>query len=465
MVQRGVRDCAFPGLIALALALILVLWLYYRKTPTFNQSLLVAMGSNRHGTPQGISPSSDGKLRGNHSTRLSRCSNVNRTAIRFWHRRETDSLTPSIQIHCPTLETGNATELNRIKVALKEWRNPLSDNNFFSRLRDCSYVRDLFSPNNYYVAEEEENFPLGFVIVFHTQPQQIVRFLRVVYRPHNVYCLHPDSKSGQAFVEGFKHLAACLPNVVIPSNPLKVTYKHSSILEAQLTCMEEIRDHFSDWKWKYVLTLCGRELPFSSNWVIVDTLKRLHGSSLIGARLSNIGRRFSFKNVVDPKTGVLYRTRTKIGKVPYGIKIYKSSSYMAISRDFLNFIFTNQKARDFRHYMLDVRVPEEHFYPSLYMLPEAPKGDPMAGGVRVIVSKAYWTGGNPKLCTGKSVHAVCILNVADLPRIMKEGSGATTYFFFNKYFMEEDPVIMECFERRIVSLNKLEYHRDCLERA
>ena len=211
------------------------------------------------------------------------------------------------------------------------------------------------------------------------------------------------------------------------------------------------------------MTLCGRELPFSSNRIIVDTLKRLRGASLIGARLSNIGRRFTFKNIVDPKTGLLRRTRKRIGKVPHGIKIYKSSSYIALSRDFLKFIFTNQKAKDFRHYMLDVRIPEEHFYASLNKLPEAPTGDSRAS-VRVIVSKAYWKGSS-KSCSGKAVHNVCILNVADLRRLMKEASGGTTYFFFNKYFMNEDPLVMSCMERRIATLNKLEYNKDCLERT
>ena len=35
-------------------------------------------------------------------------------------------------------------------------------------------------------------------------------------------------------------------------------------------------------------------------------------------------------------------------------------------------------------------------------------------------------------------------------------------FFFNKYFMDYDHVVMDCMERRIVQQNQLEYQRDCL---
>ena len=203
----------------------------------------------------------------------------------------------------------------------------------------------------------------------HTAPQQIVRFLRVVYRPHNVYCIHPDAKAGKNLTDGMRQLASCLPNVVVPDHPLSVIYKHSSTLEAQLLCINEIRTHFPDSKWRYMLILCGRELPFSSNQEIVNVLKNRNGVSLVDsaeAPHKKIIERMTYKMIIDHK-GRLLHTNVKVGKPPHNITIYFSSTYLALSKEFVNFFLTNKKARDFRRYMQDVLIPEEHFYASLYI--------------------------------------------------------------------------------------------------
>ena len=52
----------------------------------------------------------------------------------------------------------------------------------------------MLSRHNFYIPDTEWEFPLAFAIAFHDSPQQIVRFLKVIYRPLNIYCLHPDGK-------------------------------------------------------------------------------------------------------------------------------------------------------------------------------------------------------------------------------------------------------------------------------
>ena len=106
--------------------------------------------------------------------------------------------------------------------------------------------------------------------------------------------------------------------------------------------------------------------------------------------------------------------------------------------------------------------PDEEFFATAYMLPEAPKTH--LPGNKVQFVKTFFTPEFPKnlKCTGKVVHHCCILNVRDIPLLHKYKSGQSTIFFYNKYFMEYDHVVMDCMEQRIVEQNKLEYKRDCL---
>ena len=57
-----------------------------------------------------------------------------------------------------------------------------------------------------------------------------------------------------------------------------------------------------------------------------------------------------------------------------------------------------------------------------------------------------------------TVHQVCILTSAHLPQIKQVMKF--NIWFFNKYFMEDDHVVMDCVEEVLVRTNKQEYTRD-----
>ena len=103
-------------------------------------------------------------------------------------------------------------------------------------------------------------------------------------------------------------------------------------------------------------------------------------------------------------------------------------------------------------------MPDEEFYATAYMLPEAPTSHRI--GLISLVKAFFPLSNSSKVCAGKKVHFSCIINVRDIPLLyMRENS---TVMFYNKYFMEYDHVVMDCMEKRIVEQNKLEYDRDCI---
>ena len=395
----------------------------------------------------------------------------NVTGMKSWENGLVTLLQPRIKARCEALRTGDERELKRVKKQLQTWVSAESDEGFLESLNNCSHIVDEYS-NNFYVSPEEENFPVAYILVVYTNVQQVLRLLKVIYRPHNLYCIHPDAKQEPKFIRAFQAISRCLDNVFVASKLEKVYYAHHSIMDAQLNCMQDLM-RFKPSRWRYAINLCGRELPLKTNREIVQSLIKLNGSSALNTqKISDSDRvhRFIFKAVVNLLAGRIMNTQTKLGPVPYSIELYKSMTYIAVTRPFMSFLLTHETAVALREYLKDVKVPEEHFYSTLYKLPNVPGGPPKSSVMIPLVSLYIWMNNDyarqheHEVCKGKNIHFICVLSSGDLPTVYSKGVNAhCPTFFFNKYFMEMDHVIMDCMEERIVKQNRLEYENDCLK--
>ena len=377
---------------------------------------------------------------------------------------------PRIEADCRALSTGDVGEFMKVKEKLQTWKNAESEVHFLKRLDNCSHVLEEYF-NNFYVSPEEESFPLAYILLVHTNVRQVLRLLKVIYRPQNLYCIHPDAKQGKDFVRVFSRISYCLSNVFVASKLESVYYAYHTIVDAQLNCMQDLLK-FDPSRWKYTINLCGRELPLMTNREIVQTLMKLNGSSVIKLRdfpketllrfVYKIGLAHSIYYTIFGYTSLSW---SELVHMPHGIKLYKASNYMAMSRPFVSFLLTNETAIELREYMKDVMVADEHFYASLYRLPGVPGGPPkITHRTTPVVAANIWSEWDPPImCKGTVVHGVCVVNSGDLPMIYSMGVNADKpTFFFNKYFMEWDHVVMDCMEERLVERNKLEYVNDCL---
>ena len=395
----------------------------------------------------------------------------NVTGLKSWENGLVTLLQPRIKANCEALRTGDEEELEIVKKQLQTWVSTESVEESLESLNNCSYIVDEYS-NNFYVSPEEENFPVAYILVVHTNVRQVLRLLKVMYRSHNLYCIHPDAKQESKFVTAFQAISQCLDNVFVASKLEMVYYAHHSILDAQLNCMQDLM-RFTPSRWRYAINLCGRELPLKTNREIVQSLIKLNGSSvLFPHEMSNRDRedRFVFKAVVDTSTGRIIKTQTKLGPVPYSIKLYKSMTYIAVTRPFVSFLLMNETAVALREYLTDVKNAEEHFYSTLYKLSGVPGGPPKSAVMLPLVNLCIWMNNDyarqheHEVCKGKNIHSVCILNSGDLPTVYSKGVNAhQPTFFFNKYFMEWDHVIMDCMEERIIEQNRLECENDMLD--
>ena len=378
--------------------------------------------------------------------------------IRSWIENELVTIVqPPVKANCQLLKAGNRTEQERVVSELKNWTNKETIDEFYTKAQRCSYVRNLLSSDNFYISDTERNFSIAYSIVFHNSPQQIMRLLRVIYRPHNVYCLHPDRKANKTLIQVFRKLASCFDNIFVPDNLVDITYLHISTVDAHLKCFHHL--NASTIQWRYANILCGKELPFSSNRIMVDALKKLNGDSLVNAyRLPDKDFKERLTSHYRAVNGTMQKLGPRTEKAPFTMELYKSVIYLSASRQFVDFLLTSTRVRALYRYMSTALMPDEEFFATAYMLPEAPTAH--RPGFKLFFAKAFFLFENKK-CAGKAVHTSCILSVRDIPLLHEYMSGKSMIFFYNKYFMEYDHVVMDCMEQRIVEQNKLEYERDC----
>ena len=308
----------------------------------------------------------------------------------------------------------------------------------------------------------ERSFPVAYNFLVYNSSQQILRLLRYLYRPTNYYCIHPDKKSSPIFLLIFQNIATCLDNVIIPNQLKDVRWGEPSIIDAQMTCLEDLvrlRSGLSeDNKWHYVINLCGKELPLTTTHEIASRLSRLNGQSAVGAW-----------QVVPGEPGALTWKRLRgHTSIPYHLPLYKSWTYMAISYDFAHFLLTNQTAIHLRQFFESTSIPEEVFYATAYRIPGVPGGyDPEAPvQVDFNITQYFWH--NEKSlrdypCSGMFVHCICIVASGDLKELMRVSENGEKALFHNKYFMELDHTVMDCMEERAVAKNRQEFEADCAQ--
>jgi hypothetical protein len=367
--------------------------------------------------------------------------------------------------NCSKLITGDKEEIQRVNETMEAWKSASLDDFKLEKVRNCSWLKHYYRSKELYVSEVEKSFPLAFTFVVYESPQQVLRLLRLLYRPQNSYCIHYDAKSTDEFKEFFNSVANCLENVIIASRQERVVWGHYSVLGAQMNCMKDLLDvrTAQQHKWKYLLNLCGKELPLITNREMVSRLMRLNGSSSVKAYKTppKFEVRIKYSVGLNENMTKTFTNRSKLlGDPPFPIdQFYKSQTFVALSYQFARFLHTNSTAIKIHWFFKNCANPEEHFYATMFMLPGVPGGyNAKTSDNYFNLESVFWIRDRGNVtCHGKVVHNVCIVGVGDLPKLVEMAGG---HFFHNKYFVEYDPVVMSCMEERIVQKNKLEYQQD-----
>ncbi|XP_029430931.1 beta-1,3-galactosyl-O-glycosyl-glycoprotein beta-1,6-N-acetylglucosaminyltransferase 4 [Rhinatrema bivittatum] len=349
------------------------------------------------------------------------------------------------------VEIGKTLEIRRRKII------DLEDEDVEAMTRDCNAYHKIRGYHLKVVTWEEKNFPLAYSLVVHKSAVSVERLLRAIYNPANLYCIHYDQKSSAAFQAAILSLTKCFKNVFIASKLESVTYAHISRLQADLNCLSDLLK--SSVQWKYVINLCGQDLPLKSNFELVSELKKLNGDNMLETgRPSSIKKaRFQYQHtlgkIYEDSDYLSLPIQTLISKdpPPHTIEVFVGSAYFVLSQAFIKYVFDSPLAKDFLAWSADTYSPDEHFWATLVRVPgipgEIPRSAPDVSDLESKTRLVKWSYLEEYLyppCTGIHLRSVCIYGAAELRWLLKNG-----HWFANKFDSQVDPIIIKCLTENI----------------
>ncbi|XP_073939010.1 N-acetyllactosaminide beta-1,6-N-acetylglucosaminyl-transferase isoform X2 [Castor canadensis] len=310
--------------------------------------------------------------------------------------------------------------------------------------------KDYLIQNHYVtspLSEEEAAFPLAYVMVIHKDFDTFERLFRAIYMPQNIYCVHVDEKASPELKHSVWQLLNCFPNAFLASKMETVVYAGISRLQADLNCMKDLVT--SKIPWKYLINTCGQDFPLKTNKEIIQYLKGFKGKNITPGVLPPAHAIARTKYVHQENTGKggFFMKRTNLLKTtpPHQLTIYFGTAYVALTRDFVNFVLNDKRALDLLQWSKDTYSPDEHFWVTLNRIPGVPGAMPNAswtGNLRAVkwIDMEDKHGG----CHGHYVHGICIYGNGDLKWLINSPS-----LFANKFELNTYPLTVECLELRL----------------
>ncbi|XP_065768621.1 N-acetyllactosaminide beta-1,6-N-acetylglucosaminyl-transferase isoform X5 [Muntiacus reevesi] len=266
------------------------------------------------------------------------------------------------------------------------------------------------------LSEEEAGFPLAYVMTIHKDFGTFERLFRAIYMPQNVYCVHVDEKATDTFKGSVEQLLSCFPNAFLASKMEPVVYGGISRLQADLNCMKHLVA--SEVPWKYILNTCGQDFPLKTNREIIRHLKGFKGKNITPGVLPPahaIGRtKYVHRELLNRKDSYVIKTTKLKTPPPHNMTVYFGTAYVALTREFANFVLQDPLALDLLSWSKDTYSPDEHFWVTLNRIP------------------------------GHYVHGICIYGNGDLKWLINSSS-----LFANKFELTAYPLTVECLELRL----------------
>ena len=297
-------------------------------------------------------------------------------------------------------------------------------------------------------SEEEASFPIAYSIVFHRDLAQVERVLRAIYQPQNFYCFHVDAKASRTLHKAAEALVSCFDNVFIATKLERVVYAGVSRLQADINCMHDLQNISASWR--YVINLVGQMFPLKTNRELVNVLKIYNGANDVEGlpvwrRIrTRYEKRWDEVFHVDGTSKVENNNGTN-PPLPHYLTLVRGSAFGVFSRGFIEFVLTNEKAKDLLEWSRHTYSPDEHYWATLhhvYVNPNlnSPGGyDGLPDRKPWMAAYASWYPRDP--CKGKIVRGVCVFGVKDLPQLSERRE-----LFANKFYLDYQYLTMECLQ-------------------
>ncbi|XP_017551903.1 beta-1,3-galactosyl-O-glycosyl-glycoprotein beta-1,6-N-acetylglucosaminyltransferase-like [Pygocentrus nattereri] len=368
-----------------------------------------------------------------------------------------DDETSEDNCNCKKIIEGDIEEIERAKILTitRTFKNKtkVTDEQYTEVTKDCEIFRTTHKYLPVVLSEEEEAFPLAYSIVVHHKVQNFEWLLRSIYAPQNFYCIHVDKKSPESTVKAINAIVSCFDNVFIASQLEEVVYASWSRVQADLNCMKDL--YLISDRWKYLINLCGQDLPIKTNLEMVRALKELGGGNSLETESMPAHKEVRWKKRHIVKDGTIQITDQDKMPPPHGIKLFSGGAYFVVSRAFVHYVFEDPKAQDLMSWSTDTFSPDEFIWATLQRIPGVP------GFIRAhskfdvtdmfsisrLIKWVYHEGSYDAVyppCQGIHVRAVCVYGVGDLQWMLEQN-----HLFANKFDVDFDPIAMRCLGKHL----------------
>ncbi|XP_028414418.1 N-acetyllactosaminide beta-1,6-N-acetylglucosaminyl-transferase-like isoform X3 [Dendronephthya gigantea] len=336
---------------------------------------------------------------------------------------------------CQRIMKGDRIAIRKAEKIMNHFpKQPFSPESYIKLASNCEKFKNERGYVMKALSENEAEFPIGYAINIYKDIEQFERLLRAIYRPQNYYCIHVDKKSPDVFHRAVEKIVSCFSNVFVASHSINVNWGEFSVLQSTLTCMKDLWERSK--LWKYFINLTGQEFPLRTNNELVEILQKLEGKSVVyGAQPPKNRHRGRFIYVYNGTK------RTKKRKQPFqrNFKFYKGSTYVILSRAYVNFTLHDQLAKDFLEWVKNTGIPDETYYATLYMNTNFDKRFQNNSYRPPRIRHVNWGSFG---CHGKVVRNVCINGIGDLTRITTEDA-----LFVNKFHLDYQYLALDCLEQ------------------
>lgn len=139
--------------------------------------------------------------------------------------------------------------LKELKTKLQEIRNKRADKrielldtkNFIFPPSMCVLYKQVrLGHRPFYNQPPTNQMAIAFTILLNDDIEQFERFLKTIYHPNNVYCVHVDAKSSEDVKNAVKSIANCFDNVFVATELENVMWASFTLLKAQINCMSDL---------------------------------------------------------------------------------------------------------------------------------------------------------------------------------------------------------------------------------
>lgn len=329
------------------------------------------------------------------------------------------------------------------------------------QLNDCAgYIEDTKVDSE----DIEKETPLAFSLLAHKDANQLSKLISAIFRPWNSYCLQLDSKSNPKFIKLMTKLIKCYKTVhtnstiFLSQSSISLVWQHSSLLEGDLACLEQLSQKNSGWK--YFVNVVGSEYPLITNYHLIKKLSTVkNGIGFVHTVFPwpEVQARWKYSyrlpdGGAETSTSLFggyyrygpYKTDHLKSSPPLNLTIMYGIKNVAITRDFAYFVLHSHIAQVLRDWLQDTLVAVEHFFPTLATIQVDYKGhisqefDQMEQLNSFRMRKTFWHQ-EFKTCHGQVRREICNLAFGDLPYILDQKS-----FVVNKFDTELDPTVVDC---------------------